>query len=323
MPEAPHIRLLVRPPRTASGRSPVDGSGDLWRRVLPRVAEDRLGLELSLIGCQDRECLLPDALAVEDDAVLLALEAEGQQAGLAIVDTAARAALIEVQTTGKVGSGRIDPRPPTAVDAALLRHILDDWLAAFGDARGQPVPPFAGRAFPDPRSAMLALEEGAYRETRLEIDFGGGKRTGVVRLLLAVPGAATSRSKDATLQAVLTPVESSMEAVLGRVRLPLGLMLDLAPGDVLPLDGLSVRHIRLEAPLGRVIAAAHLGQSGGFRAVRILPPGEEKARPAPAKPDRPPVEPPDMVALPEAPSAPPLPDLPDLPPLPELPALPE
>jgi hypothetical protein len=39
-----------------------------------------------------------------------------------------------------------------------------------------------------------------------------------------------------------------------------------------PLPGVSVRRIALEAPLGRPLAQVHLGQSRGFRAVRILPP---------------------------------------------------
>lgn len=323
MPDAQHLRLLVRPPRAVAGRGARDGSGDLWRRVLPRVAEDRLGLELSLAGCEDRECHLPGALAVEDDSVLLALEVGGRQAGLVVVDAAARAALIEVQTTGKVGSGRMDPRPPTAVDATLVRHVLDDWLAAVWDARGEAVPPCTGRPFRDLRAALLKLEEGAYRETRLDLDFGAGRRTGTVRLLLEVPGAATAVQEEASLRTVLTPVESAIEAVLGRVQVPLGVILNLAPGDVLPLDTLSVRRIRLEAPLGRLISAAHLGQSGGFRAVRILPAGEAGGRPVAARPDPAPAGAPDTVDLPDALGPAPLADLPGLPPLPDLPALPE
>jgi hypothetical protein len=37
-----------------------------------------------------------------------------------------------------------------------------------------------------------------------------------------------------------------------------------------------VRRIGLEAPLGRVVAQVHLGQSRGFRAVRILPTDAEE-----------------------------------------------
>ena len=319
MPDAPHIRLLVRPPRAATGRSPRDAAGDVWRRVLPRVAADRLGLELALAGCTEGEIDLPGRFAVDDDAVLLALEAGGRPAGLAVVDATLRAALIEVQTTGSIGSARIDPRPPTAVDAALLRHVLDDWLAAVCDARGEALPPAAGRAFPDLRAALLKLEEGPYRETRLDLDLGGGRRTGVLRLLLASPGAAPTAPGDSSLREALLPVEGALDAVLGRITVPLATVLNLAPGDVLPLAGLSVRSIRLEAPLGRFIAPAHLGQSGGHRAVRILPPDSPKAHAAAPRPV------PSLAASGPAPEPEDLPDLPmpaslpmaGLPPLPE------
>jgi hypothetical protein len=75
-----------------------------------------------------------------------------------------------------------------------------------------------------------------------------------------------------------------MEAILCRVRLPLQSVLTFAPGQVVPLPGISVRHIALEAPRGRPVAQVHLGQSRGFRAVRILPPDAKEASPTAYRP---------------------------------------
>jgi hypothetical protein len=68
------------------------------------------------------------------------------------------------------------------------------------------------------------------------------------------------------------PVETDLEAILARVRVPLGVVGALVPGQLIPLPGVSLRRITLEAPRGKVIAEVHLGQSGGFRAVRVVDP---------------------------------------------------
>lgn len=343
MLDTQHISLILRKPRAAVGQPIRDGSGDVWRRALPRVAADRLGLELSLTRCEESQVKLPGPVAIEDDAMLLAIETSRGLAGIAIVDTVLRTALVEMQTTGTVATSRIEPRAPTAVDAALVRHVLDDWLAAFSDAQGEEVPPSIGRAYPDLRHALLKLEEGDYRETRLVLDLGGGKRTGVLRLLKLVAEARKAPADDDAMKTTVMPAEASMQAVLCRLRIPLGKMMDLSPGVLLPLDGISLRRITLEAPLGRRVADAHLGQSGGKRAVRILSadlPDEAEVidapapRAAPPRPDRPmaasplSMKPPSMPHLPGpvnfdptgafsagSGALPGLPDLPGLPPL--------
>lgn len=270
MAESAQIGILRRKARPARTRPPQGGAADAWRRVLPRAAADGLGLELSVAGVAEREVDLHRDLAAEEGALLLMLVEAGLPTGLAVLDEGLLAALIEVQTTGRVFSGRREPRPPTAVDAALARPAIDDWLAGVAEARGQGLWPRAGAAPPDLRAALLKLEEGRWVETRVDLDLGGGRRTGRLRLFLPIRAPAPASAEAGSLAAAVLPVETSLEAVLARIRVPLGTVVALEPGQLLPLPGVSLRRIRLEAPLGRPVATVHLGQSRGFRAVRIL-----------------------------------------------------
>ena len=271
MSDSPQIDILRRKMRPAQTRRVRDGAGDVWRRVLPRAAADGMGLELSVSRFEDRSLDLHEELSVEEGALLLLLLADGgSPAGLAVVDPSLLVGLIEVQTTGRVSSGRRDPRRPTAVDAALARHALDGWLSGVADARGE-ARWLTGAWMPDLRTALLKLEEGQWTETCIDLDLVSGKRSG--RLQLFRPVAVVTDTRPAApeaLQAVLLPIETRLEAVLCHVRLPLGTVASLSPGQLVPLPGVSLRSIRLEAPLGRLVAQVHLGQSRGFRAVRIL-----------------------------------------------------
>jgi flagellar motor switch protein FliM len=270
--DSPQIAILRRKAKQAPVRRPRDGAGEVWRRVLPRLAADGIGLELTVAGVTEQTVDLHAELASDDGALLLFLtDAYGAPGGLAVADAPLVTALVEVQTTGRVTSARRDPRRPTAVDAALVRHALDGWLAGLADARGEVTAPSVLGQAPDVRAALLKLEEGRWTETHVDLDLGGGKRAG--RLTLYLPIAQEARPDDpAALHDMVRPVETVMEAVLCRLRLPLRSVLTLAPGQVVPLPGVSVRRIALEAPLGRPLAQVHLGQSRGFRAVRILPP---------------------------------------------------
>lgn len=282
--ESPQIGILRRKARPAQARTVRDGAGDVWRRVLPRIAADDMGLELAVAGFEERAADLHRDLAPEEGALLLYLTEDALPTGLAVLDAALLAGLVEVQTTGRVSSGRREPRRPTAVDAALSRPALDGWLAGVAEARGDGVWPVAGAAPPDLRAALLKLEEGAWTETRVDLDLGGGKRSGRLRLFRPVRSEAeTSPDRRADLRGAVLPLETTLEAVLCRVRVPLGTVASLEPGQLVPLPGVSLRRIQLEAPRGRSVATVHLGQSRGFRAVRILaadPGPAEKGHPS-------------------------------------------
>jgi flagellar motor switch protein FliM len=272
-------------------------------------------------GFQEREMDLHGELSVQEGSLLLFFAgAAGQPpAGLAVIDPALLAGLIEVLTTGSVTSARREPRRATAVDAALAGHVLEVWLAGIAETRGDGQWLAISGLVPDLRSALLKLEEGRWIETRVDLDLASGKRTGRLSLYQAPASGSDVRTGGSeALRSVVLPVRTTLEAVLCRVRVPLGTIAALEPGQLVPLPGVSVRRIRLEAPRGSLIAEVHLGQSGGFRAIRIVDPSasEEPLRshpggmPMPTAPD-----PADLL--------PPLPDIGPmtdggLPPLPDL-----
>jgi flagellar motor switch protein FliM len=274
--------VLRRKLRPAPARRVRDAALDAWRRTVPRLAAEGIGLELVVAGVQEREMDLHAELSVEEGALLLYLAGPfGNPAGLAVVDPGLLAGLIEVLTNGRVTSARREPRRATAVDAALAGHVIDGWLAGVAEARDDGSWLATGEQPPDLRAALLKLEEGTWTETRVELDLGGGKRTG--RLTLYHPAGAARHApapKAGGLRPILMPVETVLEAVLCRVRVPLGTVTALAPGQLIPLPGVSLRRIALEAPRGRLIAEVHLGQSGGYRAVRVIDPEATEAVPA-------------------------------------------
>ncbi len=315
--------VLERKIRSAAGGSARIGGAEAWRRILPRVAEDGLGLELAVLSVEEGETSLTRALSGLDvDMLLLGLSRDGAVCGLAILDTAVLGALMEVQTTGRVSSSRRERRAGTSTDFALVSHVIDDWLAAVADALPDSgVALCCARLFPDARAVQLGLDDGAFRETRLELDFGGGRRTGVLRVLAPKDDTRRARGLDLSeLRAALLPLPAQIDAVLCRVKVPLSRVMALEAGELLGLEGVSVRRIMLEAPLGHPVSRAHLGQSQGQRAVRILGPADAdgpEGGPAQAlspQPDRTefdgqaPPGLPELDAPADAPGLPPLPD---------------
>lgn len=248
------------------------GGIDAWRRILPRLAEERLGLELAVLTVEDTETTLSGALAeYPEGSLLVSLESSGMACGLAIVDMQLLAALIEIQTTGRVSSSRREARPGTAADFELVAHIIDGWCAAMANAAGDGQRTLScARLFPDSRAVLLGLDEGAFRETRLELELGGGRRTGVLRLIAPKQDKRGAAPDPAALRRTLLPLQANLHAVLCRVRMPLSRALALRAGEVIELGEVALRNISVEAPVGQVICRAHLGQSRGFRAVRIL-----------------------------------------------------
>ena len=154
------------------------------------------------------------------------------------------------------------------------------------------------------RPLSLLLEEDLYRVLRAEVvlcapsaagsaaatggagpldvpEAASAGRTGEVILMLPaegrgqrplataedVLGAATQFGQ--ALSAQVMQVDCRLEALVGRLRLPLHQIMALQPGDVLPLPLAGVDAIMLETPEGRPVATARLGQHRGMRAVKL------------------------------------------------------
>ncbi len=278
------------------------------RQLLPRVAEERFGLAVSVVEAgEDRRVAaehLPARLcaeaeeagggadgsdgggadrAAESGSLLLALDREGGARAFAVPDAQLLAALIEVQTLGRVLPVAALPRPPTPTDAAMCRDFIDLLLQRLEGALARPDPPFwvtgygAGPQIENLRLLEMMLGEIPYRLFSLVIDIDGGAKTGRLQLAfpaLSPPGAqAGCTVPDRSWRDIFTEQvmhsRARLDAVLHRLHLPLAELRGLKAGDLLPVPLSAVGNVVLECGARQDVALARLGQKGGLRAVRL------------------------------------------------------
>lgn len=237
-----------------------------------------------------------------DGALMVLLDGPRGARGAVCVDTALLAALIEIQTTGRVTGRGTGGRAVTRTDAAIAAPLIDAALSGAEakleeDAQEpgggvQSVPHWAagyrfGVMMDDARGMALALSAPAFHVFRMMVEVGDDGHPGAVTFLLPVPetpARPVSDPKSSALQRTLeqsamnAPV--SLEAVLGRVTLPLEKVCKLEVGGLLPFSAEPNLQVRLEASQKHVVAVAKLGQLNGARAVRLIPEAKD-APPAP------------------------------------------
>ncbi|MGP1355751.1 FliM/FliN family flagellar motor switch protein [Roseicyclus sp.] len=281
----------------ARDRAPVLGRA--WGRALRHAAVPFRGLELALGETTVREgASLSDAAeALPEHGLVVVLEDRDGKRGIFALSHGAVDALIEVQTTGRVEATALPPRPSTRIDEALTRDFIDITLAAFAretdtigdrdwaDRLGY------GSPIADRRQLNLLLPEHGYHVLTAALRFGG-ERGGSA--LIAVPrtGRAPGGGTEPTeqpetwrsgLEAALGEVELDLDAVLLRVKRPLGEVERLEPGYLIRFDPGALASVALETPSGRRVVTGRLGQVGGRRALRLSDgSGAADARPAPS-----------------------------------------
>ncbi len=269
------------------------------RLAMARAAEGALGLKLSVTAVADDAGAL-DAVAGRFAADLLHLELRraGRPVGYAVIDGEFRAAVVEMQTTGRLAPRPSTPRAVTSADAALCAPLV---TALMTDLR-QPDRPgdfgpwveglTPGGRIAGPREVRMALDDGNFRILEFGVDLGVEGRTGQLSLVLPdrarpalglAPPAAVDWGR--AFERAVRAAPADLTAVLHRVRLPLRDVAGFAPGTVLPLHGVSVGSLVLEGPGRRVIGYGRLGQVSGLRAVKVgtgRPAPDLSAAPIPA-----------------------------------------
>ncbi|MGB1034313.1 MAG: hypothetical protein ACPGVS_04745, partial [Primorskyibacter sp.] len=161
------------------------------RHGLARAAEDLWALSVVCSGIDQEIAAQSDVLdRLDGDALILVLSAPDGAYGLAVLDRAILAALIEVQTLGAVYDTPIDPRPYTTTDAAMAWLYLDRALQLFGDTieDRDMAEQLAGyrleEPVSEPRTAGLWLAPGDFQMFSANLDVARGKRSGQLRLVL-------------------------------------------------------------------------------------------------------------------------------------------
>ncbi len=292
MTDSSHISILRRMAGQAVCTPPASPltTSRAVRLALVKAATDAAGLVLRVASTADDVGRLDDLLGGLDAGLMLVgLDRHGQLVGFVAIDTQLRAAVVEVQTTGRLIDQPADDRPATGTDKALCDPLLAAFLTALPPAvigtayEGWVDGVTVGDRLADSRLAGLLLADGDYRVLRMSVELGTADRRGEVMLALPVQAVTPAPEApapmldwDTAFAAAVQDAPATLTARLHRFKMPLGQAQALQVGQIVPLPGCTVNSVRLISPDGRSVAQAKLGQLAGHRAVRIeMPPGTD------------------------------------------------
>ncbi len=288
----------------------AQGAEGAWHLSLARAARDATGLSPEVTAGRETRVSLAELVEHLADRSLIAMldEGEGAALGLCALAPPLLSGLVALLTTGRAPLDPETPRRPTRTDAAMLAPLIDAALSGWAaELAAQEDGAFAdgwryASFLEDARPLALLLEDTAYRLFRADLSLPQGGVAGQV--LLALPAAPRPRRSpqpaqmaaqaDAALADAaqadgfrtafsrqVETVACRMDAELVRITLPLGQVMALAVGDVVPLADATVARLLLRGVDGQTIAEGKLGQMRGQRAVRLSLPADPAPLPAP------------------------------------------
>ncbi|MFM7336648.1 MAG: FliM/FliN family flagellar motor switch protein [Tabrizicola sp.] len=287
------IRRKIDRARPAQAEG-APGADRGWRLALARATRDAMGLDLDFRKLTIARLSLAEILEIAPERALLAL-LDGPSEGLGVIMLAppVTAALIEMQTVGRLSTQATAPRRPSRIDAAMVAGVIDRALSGLDEALAEEADfAWAGgfryaSYLEEVRPLALMLEEDVYRVLTAEVALGGGKdggpggREGTVILVLpaegrgecpvpvAEPEEAVAPHFTSALQAQVMQSDCRLDAVVGRLTLPLKQIMSLEIGQTLILPSAALDAISLETVEGRQVGRARLGQHRGMRALKL------------------------------------------------------
>lgn len=281
------IRRKIDRARPAQGEG-APGADRGWRLALARAARDAMGLDLEFRSLTIVRQSLAEILEVVPDRALLGL-LDGPQGGLGVVmlGPTVTATLIEKQTLGKVGTQTPVSRKASRIDAAMVAGVIDRALAGLDEALADEADLVWAGGFryasylEDARPLGLMLEDEPYRVLSAEVALGDAGREGRVILVLPAHGRGASpavldevATDDAphfseALSVQVMQADCRLDAVIGRLTLPLRQITALQIGETLLLPSSALDTVSVETMDGRHVSAARLGQHRGMRALKL------------------------------------------------------
>jgi flagellar motor switch protein FliM len=277
-----------------------------WRLALARAARETMGLDLDVRSIAIARAGLAEILDVAPDHALVVL-LDGPQGGLGVLmlSPSVTAGFIEMQALGRLQKQTAPLRKPTRIDAAMVAGVIDRALSGLDEAlAGEADRVWAGGFryaswLEDVRPLGLMLEEDAYRLLTAEVALADSGRTGRVLLVLPDEGRGTPPARPsadaervappfgAALSAQVMQCDCRLDAVVGRIKLSIGQIMAMTPGEVLKLTAAAIDNVALETLDGRRVARARLGQNQGMRAIKILSTDQVPRTTAPSTPPSP------------------------------------
>ncbi|MBK6468860.1 MAG: FliM/FliN family flagellar motor switch protein [Rhodobacter sp.] len=277
----------------AAGSDGGPGADQGWRLAFARAARDGTGLLVEVAAMTLHRRSLAELLELPPDRALMVL-LDGPQGGLGlmVMSPEVMGALIEMQTTARVSAAPTLTRRPTRTDAAMVAGVIDRALEELEVVLAEEADLVWAGGFryasflEDPRPLGLLLEDQPYRVLSADLSMASGARSGGLILALPAEGrgqrpqpkpgrdrapAAAPGFSTALSEAVMA-AGCTLEAVIARLTQPLGAVMALQVGQVLPLQNAALDRISLESVDGRQLACARLGQQKGMRALRLSRP---------------------------------------------------
>lgn len=260
------------------------------RLALAKAGQETLNQVVDGSGIEERRAPLPHLGEMcQDGGLTILLHGPEDAKGLISLDRACVSAITEGLTMGTISKSPPADRTPTAVDSLLCQRFITLMLTMLA-ARllGHPAAEWATGFTPeeqisDLRRLPLLMDDEMYRIVTVSIDFAGGTKIGQMSLIVPWDGRHTTSPKPkavertadqdqewrAELEKAVMPAEVVLEAVLYHFKVPLSQMKTWEVGTVIPIPRRSVAEVSLRDGNGEKVSVVRLGQSQGFRAVRL------------------------------------------------------
>ncbi|RVV99312.1 flagellar motor switch protein FliM [Mesobaculum littorinae] len=267
-----------------------------WRMALARGLSDSAGLHATVTDNVTAEMMPHDIAALPEEGDLIALlENDSGRFGFAILDPQVLTGIIESLTMGRVTARAPKTRAPTPTDATMVADALDRVLALFQKSlrdhdMSDPALGFRFATRIEQGAALaLKLEDAPHEMLTLSLSLAGGVRRGSMRLGFppewaagqgADPKAEAEEQWRDRMETAVMASTVTLDARIGRIRMPIDEVMGLTPGATLPLLRSDLGRVRLQSNDGRRVGEGQLGQAGGFRAVRLHGPDAPADEPA-------------------------------------------
>ena len=263
--------------------------GRALRLTAAKQADQLMGMAMNALGVTRRTIGGGEIKEVLDaSALMLLMDGPDNQVGVAMLDPALVAGLIQQQTTGKVAPFAQDAahRSCTATDATLCAPFVVGLIVNAAklaeDAADQNL--LEGYRFgvwaKETRQTQMALDKPEYEMIEVTLDLAGGASAGKLHLILPHPQEApveetqddsrrAATRSTVTLSDTVFGLQAEMTIALTRVSIPLQVVSDLKIGDLLDINVKSMAQALVLDANGSVVSPGTLGQIDGMRALQV------------------------------------------------------
>lgn len=289
-------------------KSPIEGgtaAERAWRVAFGRALRDCAGVPAEFTSLTISRMSLAEVLDLPPErALILTLEGPEDGLGLLMFAPEVMSGIVEMMTLGRHTSLPVEIRKPTRTDAAMLAPVAEVAMRNFAAGMEAEIDLAWADDFhyasclEDARPLALLLEDIPYKVLRGQLSLADGARGGQILLVLPAEGKgrrpakalpdpeeAKARIFAEHLAAQVERAEVRLEAVVGRLTLPIGEAMALQEGMVLPLPQATLETISLEGLDARSLCLCKLGQHRGARALRICSVGQTSTAQTPVLPE--------------------------------------